>query len=47
MWPKRKWVGWTMYVLLVLVGCAVFAAPFVYPYFATRPLSRDELIHRR
>jgi hypothetical protein len=42
---RKKMDRWVVYVGIIL-GISVLLALFVVPYFATRPLSRDELMHK-
>jgi len=36
---------WAIYALVILGVCLVIGL-FVFPYFATRPLSKSELLHQ-
>jgi hypothetical protein len=47
MWQKRRWVPLALFITLGLVASAILLSPFILPYFATRPLSRDQIIHRQ
>jgi asparagine N-glycosylation enzyme membrane subunit Stt3 len=46
-WQKRRWVRLAVYVTLVLVASVILLSPLIVPYFATRPLSRDQLMHKQ
>lgn len=37
---------WVMYAALILGIVVLLALPFAIPYFATRPMSHDELRHK-
>ncbi len=43
--PSSRRVDIAIYSVLVLAVCILLAIPFAIPYFATRPLSRDALMH--